>query len=83
MFSSILVSSWICVSCALLTLGRGLHRRFDHVAHLGGALFGALYFKYGIEFWDWLRAALWDSGMEEGFREASKNIDWSDDESKK
>ncbi|EIM86435.1 uncharacterized protein STEHIDRAFT_97071 [Stereum hirsutum FP-91666 SS1] len=58
-------------------------RRFDHVAHLGGALFGALYFRYGIEFWDWLRAALWDSGMEEGFREASKDIDWSDDESKK
>lgn len=58
-------------------------RRFDHVAHLGGALFGALYFRYGIEFWDWLRAALWDSGMEEGFREASKNFDWSDEESKK
>lgn len=60
-----------------------MRRRFDHVAHLGGALFGAMYFSYGMQFWDWLRSALWDSVMEEGFKEASKSMGWSDDESEK
>ncbi|KLO17916.1 hypothetical protein SCHPADRAFT_867276 [Schizopora paradoxa] len=31
-------------------------RMFDHWAHLGGAAFGAIYWKYGPSFWDALRA---------------------------
>ncbi|KAJ7205588.1 hypothetical protein C8J57DRAFT_1405445, partial [Mycena rebaudengoi] len=30
-------------------------RRFDHAAHLGGALFGVLYYMYGPKIWDFLR----------------------------
>ncbi|TFY61182.1 hypothetical protein EVG20_g7146 [Dentipellis fragilis] len=32
---------------------------FDHYAHLGGAAFGALYWTYGAEFWDWTRKHVW------------------------
>jgi len=32
-------------------------RMFDHWAHLGGAAFGALYWKYGAHFWDRLRVS--------------------------
>ena len=32
-------------------------RLFDHWAHLSGALFGVLYYIYGPEFWNQLRAA--------------------------
>ena len=28
----------------------------DHWAHLGGAAFGALYYAYGPQLWDWMRA---------------------------
>jgi len=28
---------------------------FDHYAHLGGATFGALYYMYGEEVWEWFR----------------------------
>ncbi|KAL7413031.1 hypothetical protein BDY24DRAFT_390402 [Mrakia frigida] len=31
---------------------------FNHVAHLGGALFGIGYWRYGCEMWDWLRMKL-------------------------
>ena len=33
-------------------------RLFDHWAHLSGALFGLLYYKYGVQFWDLMRATL-------------------------
>jgi len=33
-------------------------KMFDHVAHLGGALFGVLYYWRGKEFWTWLRIKL-------------------------
>lgn len=29
---------------------------FDHWAHLGGAAFGAVYFKYGPDLWNNMRA---------------------------
>ncbi|KAJ7256740.1 hypothetical protein C8J57DRAFT_1344213, partial [Mycena rebaudengoi] len=45
--------------CGLVTLDMiGLAskwRRFDHAAHLGGALFGVLYYMYGPKIWDFLR----------------------------
>ncbi|KAH8111059.1 hypothetical protein DFH11DRAFT_1616741 [Phellopilus nigrolimitatus] len=31
-------------------------RLFDHWAHLGGAAFGAIYYKYGPDFWNYNRA---------------------------
>lgn len=31
---------------------------FNHVAHLGGALFGIGYWRWGCEGWDWLRAKM-------------------------
>ena len=33
-------------------------RMFDHVAHLGGALFGVIYYRFGREWWTWLRRQL-------------------------
>ncbi|KAI0050946.1 hypothetical protein FA95DRAFT_1593565 [Auriscalpium vulgare] len=33
-------------------------RIFDHYAHLGGAVFGGLYYTYGIQWWDSLRTGL-------------------------
>lgn len=33
---------------------------FDHWAHLGGAAFGVIYWKYGPSFWDALRADVED-----------------------
>lgn len=30
-------------------------RSFDHAAHLGGALFGYLYYHYGREMWEKLK----------------------------
>ncbi|KAK7030654.1 rhomboid domain-containing protein, partial [Favolaschia claudopus] len=33
-------------------------RFFDHFAHLGGAAFGAIYYVYGPQFWNWLRIAV-------------------------
>ncbi|KDN42785.1 hypothetical protein RSAG8_06539, partial [Rhizoctonia solani AG-8 WAC10335] len=30
-------------------------RTFDHWAHLGGAAFGVAYYRYGADFWDWVR----------------------------
>ncbi|KAJ7155427.1 hypothetical protein C8R43DRAFT_884689 [Mycena crocata] len=30
-------------------------RRFDHVAHLGGAVFGLWYYAYGLRWWDYWR----------------------------
>ncbi|KAJ7606168.1 hypothetical protein DFH06DRAFT_1251794 [Mycena polygramma] len=35
-------------------------RLFDHFAHLGGAAFGALYYAYGPQFWNWLRVGVAD-----------------------
>ncbi|KAL5536889.1 hypothetical protein ACEPAF_712 [Sanghuangporus sanghuang] len=32
-------------------------RMFDHWAHLSGAAFGVLYYRYGSDFWNWLRAS--------------------------
>ena len=32
--------------------------RFDHYAHLGGALFGALYYQFGRDLWDSVRVLL-------------------------
>ncbi|KAI0083753.1 hypothetical protein BDY19DRAFT_975842 [Irpex rosettiformis] len=46
-----------CVAFDIYGLIRGL-QFFDHYAHLGGALFGALYYLYGREGWDWLRVFL-------------------------
>jgi rhomboid-like protein len=37
---------------------------FDHVAHLGGAAFGLLYYEYGRQVWVWLRRQL--GGKERG-----------------
>jgi hypothetical protein len=37
---------------ALTTL---IDRFFDHYAHLGGAVFGALYYTYGMRMWDAMR----------------------------
>ncbi|RXK36554.1 hypothetical protein M231_06164 [Tremella mesenterica] len=45
------------VALDLLGLIRGW-RMFDHVAHLGGALFGVIYYKYGRELWTWTRRQL-------------------------
>ncbi|TFY73372.1 hypothetical protein EWM64_g10640 [Hericium alpestre] len=39
----------------LLGLKRGWGR-FNHVANLAGAAFGAIYASYGLRFWDWMRA---------------------------
>ena len=33
-------------------------RMFDHYAHLGGAMFGAAYWAWGPQFWDWMRVRL-------------------------
>jgi rhomboid-like protein len=33
-------------------------RMFDHVAHLGGAVFGLVYYQYGRQAWVWLRKQL-------------------------
>ncbi|KAK1922274.1 hypothetical protein DB88DRAFT_390088 [Papiliotrema laurentii] len=33
-------------------------RAFDHVAHLGGAIFGVLYYQYGRQAWYWVRRKL-------------------------
>lgn len=41
-------------------------RLFAHVAHLGGILFGTLYFKYGMRCWDWIRVKCCEwQGLEE------------------
>jgi rhomboid-like protein len=37
---------------------------FDHVAHLGGALFGIIYYRYGRQAWDATRRAM--GGKERG-----------------
>ncbi|KAJ7765387.1 hypothetical protein DFH07DRAFT_362899 [Mycena maculata] len=37
---------------------------FDHFAHLGGALFGAIYYVYGPDLWNWLRVAVADPSPE-------------------
>jgi hypothetical protein len=37
---------------------QSFNRMFDHVAHLGGAAFGVLYYAYGKEFWTWLRVKM-------------------------
>ncbi|KAI0316523.1 hypothetical protein OF83DRAFT_1172812 [Amylostereum chailletii] len=36
-------------------------RRFDHAAHIGGALFGAVYYARGFETWDALYRKWWES----------------------
>ncbi|KAI0316519.1 hypothetical protein OF83DRAFT_1126254 [Amylostereum chailletii] len=36
-------------------------RRFDHAAHVGGALFGACYHAYGFAIWDACYRGWWDS----------------------
>ncbi|KAJ7504423.1 hypothetical protein B0H11DRAFT_1982281 [Mycena galericulata] len=36
---------------------------FDHFAHLGGAVFGAIYYVYGPRFWSWLRARVADPNV--------------------
>ncbi|KAJ6591611.1 hypothetical protein DFH09DRAFT_179651 [Mycena vulgaris] len=35
-------------------------RLFDHFAHLGGALFGSVYYVYGPRYWNWLRVEVAD-----------------------
>jgi len=42
-------------------------RLFDHVAHLGGAVFGVVYYQYGREAWVWLRKKLGASTREIGW----------------
>ncbi|KAI0343022.1 hypothetical protein BDW22DRAFT_1477760 [Trametopsis cervina] len=37
---------------------RGPFSGIDHFAHLGGALFGVLYWSYGPVWWEWLRYVL-------------------------
>ncbi|KAJ6581460.1 hypothetical protein B0H19DRAFT_1115304 [Mycena capillaripes] len=39
-------------------------RFFDHFAHLGGAVFGAVYYVYGPQFWNWLRVRLAEPSSE-------------------
>ncbi|RSH91515.1 hypothetical protein EHS25_009814 [Saitozyma podzolica] len=51
------------VAVDLVGLIRGW-RMFDHVAHLGGAAFGLLYYEYGRQVWVWLRRQL--GGKERG-----------------
>ncbi|CDZ98752.1 Integral membrane protease of the rhomboid family involved in different forms of regulated intramembrane proteolysis [Phaffia rhodozyma] len=41
----------------ILGLIRGW-KMFNHVAHLSGAIFGAVYWRYGCDLWDWLRMTL-------------------------
>ncbi|KAJ7836954.1 hypothetical protein B0H13DRAFT_2106311 [Mycena leptocephala] len=48
----------------ILGIWRGW-RLFDHFAHLGGAVFGAVYYVYGPQFWNWLRVGMTDSVVEE------------------
>ncbi|KAJ7623247.1 hypothetical protein FB45DRAFT_837319 [Roridomyces roridus] len=33
---------------------------FDHIAHMGGTAFGAVYYVYGPRFWSWLRTVIAD-----------------------
>lgn len=44
------------VAMDLIGVMRGW-RLFDHYAHLGGAAFGALYWRYGAHWWDNLRVS--------------------------
>ena len=39
------------------TLITHFYRMFDHWAHLGGATFGALYYKYGTHLWNDMRSS--------------------------
>ena len=39
-------------------LSFSLYRMFNHIAHLGGAFFGVVYYEYGRQFFQWLRIQL-------------------------
>ncbi|KAJ7066588.1 hypothetical protein C8F01DRAFT_1052830 [Mycena amicta] len=56
-------------ACGLLLLDIfGIWRGWkllDHFAHLGGAVFGGLYYAYGPGIWNWLRAGMADSPREQ------------------
>ncbi|WRT69961.1 uncharacterized protein IL334_006952 [Kwoniella shivajii] len=45
------------ITLDLIGLIRGW-RMFDHVAHLSGALFGFVYYRFGREVWQWTREKL-------------------------
>ncbi len=51
------LSHFICAGC--WEKGEADSRMFDHVAHLGGALFGVLYYQYGREIWYRLRKEMY------------------------
>ena len=58
----ILTAFWSMVALDFIGILRGW-RMFDHVAHIVGAFVGVLYFEYGADIFDDLRAAL-GSGKE-------------------
>lgn len=45
-----------------------MRRLFDHVAHLGGAFFGVVYYQYGRQIWLWTRRQLGAREKDSGFR---------------
>ncbi|KAF7970041.1 hypothetical protein HWV62_25352 [Athelia sp. TMB] len=47
-------------------------RMFDHYAHLGGALFGAVYWAWGPRFWDWMRVRLARPEVAKGVQSGEK-----------
>jgi rhomboid-like protein len=54
-----LIRGWRYVSLAIRRMDvADVHRAFDHVAHLGGAIFGVLYYQYGRQAWYWVRRKL-------------------------
>ncbi|CAD6581028.1 MAG: hypothetical protein TREMPRED_002910 [Tremellales sp. Tagirdzhanova-0007] len=54
------------VALDLVGLIRGW-RLFDHVAHLGGAFFGIVYYQYGRQLWVWTRRQLGAREKDSGF----------------
>lgn len=53
--SQVAVGALVCVD--MVGIFRGW-RMFDHYAHVAGALFGAVYWKWGPQWWDWMRIRL-------------------------
>lgn len=52
---------------------------FDHAAHMGGALFGYLYFKHGNQFWEWLKMEIYR--QDEQYQSANDKINRNNSES--
>lgn len=42
-------------------------RRFDHWAHIGGAAFGAVYYVYGVPWWNYWMKHVWNAYYKEPF----------------